>query len=191
MGNADDGRGYAGFLLMSRNPLGGALAWKCLLPPSGYDSTGAAELHAATTALKYTVAVRILQQELRMSVAPIMATPIYTDAKAVTDGPHLERFRRSTRFMAAKYAMLRWGIACRAITLDRVPAEHQIADIMTKPLTGPAFHALRERVLGLPHDHESPEAHTLRTGVLRYSRARGRAAAHVTAAHSVGCATAL
>ncbi len=102
-----------------------------------------------------------------MGVAPIMATPIYTDAKAVTDGSHLERFRRSTRFMAAKYAMLRWGIACRAITLERVPATHQIADIMTKPLTGAAFHALRARVLGLPQNHESSSARTHRGGMLR------------------------
>ena len=97
-----------------------------------------------------------------MGVAPITATTIYTDAKAVTDGPHLERFRRSTRFLAAKYAMLRWGIACRAITLERVPATHQIADIMTKPITGAEFHALRARVLGLPQDHESHGAHALR-----------------------------
>ncbi len=109
-----------------------------------------------------------------MGVAPITATPVYTDAKAVTDGSHLERFRRSTRFMAAKYAMLRWGIACRAITLERVPATHRIADIMTKPITGAAFHALRARVLGLPQDHESASAQTLRVGILRYSRARIR-----------------
>ena len=174
MGNADEGRGYAGFILMSRNPLGGALAWKCILPPNGYDSTGAAELHATTTALKDTVVVRTLQQELRMGVAPVTATTIYTDAKAVTDGSHLERFRRGTRFLAAKYAMLRWGIACRAITLERVPAIHQIADIMTKPITGAEFHALRARVLGLPQDHESHGAHALRVGVLRLLRARAR-----------------
>ncbi len=84
--------------------------------------------------------------------------------------------------MAAKYAMLRWGIACRAITLERVGSEDQIADIMTKPLTGPAFHALRARVLGLPHDHESPAMHTLRTGVLRYSRGTHGASRRVSTA---------
>ena len=42
------------------------------------------------------------------------------------------------------------------------------------PITGAAFHALRARVLGLPHDHESPGAHALRVGVLRFSRARAR-----------------
>ena len=110
-----------------------------------------------------------------MGVAPITATTIYTDAKAVTGGSHLERFRRGTRFLAAKYAMLRWGIACRAITLERVSATHQIADIMTKPITGAAFHALRARALGLPQDHESQDAHALRAGVLRFSRARAGA----------------
>jgi hypothetical protein len=152
MGNADEGRGYSGFLLMSRHPRGGALAWKCLLPPSAYDSTGAAELHATTTAFKYTVAVRTLQQELRMGVAPTVATTIHTDAKAVTDGSALERLKRSTRFLAAKYAMLRWGIACRAILLKRVDAVDQLADIMTKPVVGAEFRRLHALVLVLPQD---------------------------------------
>ncbi len=39
---------------------GGALGWKVMLPPNGFDSTAAAELHATTVALKYTAAIRTL-----------------------------------------------------------------------------------------------------------------------------------
>ena len=104
----------------------------------GFDSTAAAELHATTIAFKHTVAIRTLQSEL------------VTDAQAVTDGSHMERLNRKTRWLAAKYAMIRWGEACRAILLARVASEDMVADIVTKAIVGAAFYALKARVLGLP-----------------------------------------
>ena len=147
-GKGEDGLGYAGIVIMTRGE-GGALGWKVMLPPNGFDSTAAAELHATTVALKYTVAIRTLQSELELGVAPTEPTPLYTDAQAVTDGSSMERMTRATRWLAAKYAMIRWGIACRAIMLERVASEDMIADIVTKPIAGAAFYALRARVLGL------------------------------------------
>ena len=147
-GNAEDGLGYAGIVIMTRGG-GGALGWKVMLPPNGFDSTAAAELHATTVALKYTVAIRTLQSELDLEVGPTEPTPIYTDAQAVTDGSSMERMTRATRWLAAKYAMIRWGIACRAIALGQVSSEDQIADIVTKALVGARFFLLRARVLGL------------------------------------------
>ena len=87
-----------------------------------------------------------------MGVTPTVATTICTDAKAVTDGSALERLKPSTRFLAANYAMLRCGIACRAILLQRVDAADQLADILTKPVVGAEFRRLRALVLGLPQD---------------------------------------
>ena len=118
---------------------GGALGWKVMLPPSGFDSTGAAELHATTVALKYTVAIRTLQSELELGVAPTEPTPIYT----VTDGSSMERMTRATRWLAAKYAMIRWGTACRAITLGQVTSEDMVADILTKAIAGVRFNSIR------------------------------------------------
>ena len=46
--------------------------------------------------------------------------------------------------------MMRWGLACGTITLDKVDAMFNIADITTKPLTGQRFYDLRARILGLP-----------------------------------------
>ena len=111
--------------------------------------TAAAELHATTVALKYTVAIRTLQCELDLEVAPTEPTPLYTDAQAVTDGSSMERMTRATRWLAAKYAMVRWGIACRAITLGQVSSEDMVADIVTKAIVGTRFYSLRARVLGL------------------------------------------
>ena len=61
----------------------------------------------------------------------------------------MERLTSKTRWLAAKYAMIRWGVACRAIMLERVASEDMIADIVTKPIAGAAFYALRARVLSL------------------------------------------
>ena len=108
-----------------------------MLSPNGYDSTAAAELRATTVALKYTVAIRTLQSELELDVAPTEPTPFYTDAQAVTDGSSIERMTRATRWLAAKYAMVRWGMACRAIALGQVSSEDMVADILTKAIAGP------------------------------------------------------
>ena len=128
---------------------GGALGWRVVLPPMGFDSTAAAELHATTMAFKHTVAIRTLQSELELGVGPTIPTVLITDAQAVTDGSHMERLTGKTRWLAAKYAMIRWGIACRAIMLKRVASVDMIADIVTKPIAGAAFYAPRARVLGL------------------------------------------
>ena len=131
-------------------PPTGALAWKCLLPPEGFDSPGAAELRIGSTALKYVIAIRTLQIELGCGVGPKRPTPIFTDSKTLIDGTDCERLVRSSRWLAAKYAMLRWGLACGTISLDKVSGDGNLADLMTKPITGSRFYALRARVLGLP-----------------------------------------
>ena len=137
-----------------------------MLPPNGFDSTAAAELHATTVALKYTIAIRTLQNELDLEVAPTEPTQLYTDAQAVTDGSSMERMNRGTRWLAAKYAMVRWGIACRAIALGQVSSEDQIADIVTKAIVGTRFYLLRARVLGLRHSRsQDPHAGGVSRGV--------------------------
>ena len=95
------------------------------------------------------MAFRTLQSELELEVAPTEPTPLYTDAQAVTDGSSMERMTRATRWLAAKYAMIRWGTACRAITLGQVSSEDMVADILTKAIVGVRFYSLRARVLGL------------------------------------------
>jgi hypothetical protein len=119
---------------------------RVVLPPMGFDSTAAAELHATTMAFKHTVPIRTLQSELELGVVP---TVLLMDTQAVTDGSHMERLTGKTRWLAAKYAMNRWGVACRAIMLERVATIDMVADIVTKSIVGAAFYALRARVLGL------------------------------------------
>ena len=146
-GNAPEGRSYGGFVLMCKG--GGALAWKCAAPTAGDDSTGAAELRMGTLALKYIVALRTLQRDLDVGVAPRFPTPLFTDAQALIDGTGCERLSKSSRWMASRYAMIRWGLACGSIDLAKVPAADNCADIVTKCLVGEAFFRHRATILGL------------------------------------------
>ena len=45
--------------------------------------------------------------------------------------------------------MIRWGLACKTIRLMKVPAADNVADIVTKCLTGAAFIRHRATILGL------------------------------------------
>ena len=146
-GNAPGGRGYGGFVLTCRG--GGALAWKCAAPSAADDSTGAAELRMGTLAYKYILALRTLQLDLDVGVAPTLPTPLYSDAQAMIDGTGCERLKKSSRWMASRYAMIRWGLACQTIELKKVPAADNCADIVTKCLTGEAFYRHRRTILGL------------------------------------------
>jgi hypothetical protein len=130
---------------------GGALAWKCAAPAAGDDSTGSAELRMGTLAYKYIPALRTLQRDLDVGVAPTVPTPLYSDAQAMIDGTGCERLKKSSRWMASRwrYAVIRWGLACQTIALMKVPAADNCADIVTKCLTGEAFYRHRRTILGL------------------------------------------
>ena len=126
------------------------MAWKSILPREPVDSSGAAELRLCTHALKYVIAIRMLQTELGLGVAPTEPTTFYTDALAVVNGTALERLTRTSRWQAARYAMMRWGIETRSITLTKKDGILMVADILTKPLVGARFATLRAAIMGLP-----------------------------------------
>ena len=169
-GNGDDGASIGGFILASRadpepcidpSPAGapiaggGALAWRCGIQHEGDDSSAAAELRMATLAYKYTVAARFLLTELDVGVAPSRPTRFYLDAQAVLDGTTCERLAKKSRWMAMRYAMLRWGIMCGTIQPLKRPSARNPSDGLTKCLTGAPFENARARLLGLvlPHPH--------------------------------------
>ena len=104
-----------------------------------------------TLALKYIVGLRTIQRDLAVVVGPTVPTVLFTDAqacdKALIDGTGCERLQKSSRWMASRYAMIRWGLRCGTIDLQKVPAAHNCADIVTKCLTGAAFEKHRATIL--------------------------------------------
>ncbi len=63
---------------------------------------------------------------------------LFTDAQALIDGTG-ERLQKSSGWMASRYDVIRWGLRCGTINLQKVPAEDNCAGIVTKCLTGWAF----------------------------------------------------
>ena len=148
-GNAPDGHSYGGFVLMHRG--GGALAWKCRVQGFPTDSPGAQELLMASLAYRWTLALRMLVADLDVGVGQDDPTPLWTDFQILLDGTNCERLGKSSRWLAARYAMIRFGIACRAIFPRKCPAAENVADIVTKPLAGVAYARHRATILGLSH----------------------------------------
>ena len=70
---------------------------------------------------------------------------------------------KSTRWLAVRYAMLRWAEKCRTIRLAKTASAGNCGDIMTKCLTGPVFFRHRATVLGLVWDELSQPESTAET----------------------------
>ena len=74
---------------------------------------------------------------------------IYTDAEAVINGTGAERMTKSSRWLATRYALLRWVDFCRIARTAKVGTAFNCGDIITKCLTGLLFFRHRARVLGM------------------------------------------
>ena len=145
-GNAYEGRSYGGFVIMHKG--GGALAWKCKAQEIATDSSGAQELTMATIAYKYTLAMRMLLYDLALGSDCMDPTPFFTDSQIILDGTDCERFAKTSRWLAARYAMIRYGKAGRAILPLKIDGKENVADIVTKALVGAVFEKHRATILG-------------------------------------------
>ena len=56
---------------------------------------------------------------------------------------------KTSRWLSARYAMIRHGTASKIIEPVKVSGKANVADILTKPITGRAFIAHRATILGL------------------------------------------
>jgi len=146
-GNAPDGSSYGGFVLMHRG--GGALAWKCRAQGIAADSPGAQELLMATVAYRWSLSLRMLLADLGLDAELVEPTILWTDSQILLDGTRCERLGKSSRWLAARYAMIRFGIMCGAITACKRDAADNVSDIVTKPLTVATFAKHRATIQGL------------------------------------------
>jgi len=154
-GNAEDGLSYGGFVLTHNG--GGALAWKsrCQARPS--DSPGAQELLMGTTAYRWILAQRMLLTDLDLGVAPTAPTTLWTDSQILLDGTHCERLSKDSRWVASRYAMMRFGEAMGIISPQKTAAEDNRGDPFTKPEAGAMFAKHRRMLLGLDYQVEFDE----------------------------------
>jgi hypothetical protein len=129
-------------------PGSGLIAWKCHPPKKKTDSSGAAELVAATFLNKYMQGTRMFTQETGLSSkAP---WNFNLDATSALSGVAMERVSDSMRYMAARYAMLRFAAdETMDIKLTKVDTKDNVADGFTKSLQADDFVRSRAQMLGL------------------------------------------
>jgi hypothetical protein len=144
---------------------GGAFAWKCEAPPEGDDSSGAAELRMVVRPIKYAVGIRTVQRDLGVGIDPAAPTRVFTDAAAVVSGRGADHMAKFSRWLATRYAMIRWAERCSAVCFAHISSRDNCADIITKCLTGDAFRRHRATVLGLSVPG-APPVSTPMSGVL-------------------------
>jgi len=130
-------------------PGSGLLSWKCLAPKKPTDSSGAAELVAATYSLKSVQGMRVFLKELRLRpLDPEVPTPFNLDATATLSGVEMEKVSEGMRYVAARLAMLRYGVEIGDIVNQKCPTEDNKADGFTKELTGAKLAKSNELMLG-------------------------------------------
>jgi hypothetical protein len=125
----------------------GLIAWKCHAPKKPSDSSGAAELVSATFLNKYMQGTRITTKELRLRAdAP---WPFNLDASSALNGVAMERVSDRMRYMAARYAMLRYAEdVTQDIKLLKCDTKDNVADGFTKSLQGADLERSRAQMLG-------------------------------------------
>ena len=145
-GNAGDGASYAGAVVLSAG--GGAIAWKCISSTAGDDASGSMELRMVVVAYKYILGLRTLLRDMHVGLDQTAPTPLFTDSRSVEQGGVCERVNKGSRWMATRYAMIRWAIACLTIVLLGIAAADNPADILTKALPAALFFQHRAVLLG-------------------------------------------
>lgn len=134
-------RSRYGYLFYLNNDL---VSWKSSLEPTVALSSAEAELIAATMATKEAIWLKKLLGELGVNVqGPV---EIFEDNKsciALSKNP--EQHQR-TKHIDIKYFFVREMVARGLVTLEYVPSEDNLADILTKPLAPARFEALMENL---------------------------------------------
>ena len=101
----------------------------------------------ATVVLKAILALRLQLRELDRSIdAP---TVVYMGSSDVLLGRQAEHLSRNSRYMAARYAMIREAEQALALPYIEILGTLNVADLLSKPLVGKAFKLMRGMALGL------------------------------------------
>ena len=137
---------------------GGALAWRGFTIRTGDDSPAATELRMVVVAYKCILALRTLLKDMSCGMDQTNPTPLYTDSRSVEQGAACEKVKSSSRWMATRYAMVRWGVACLTIILLAIASCDNPADMMTKCVPKDAFFRHRAVLLGMAPPPEPTQA---------------------------------
>jgi hypothetical protein len=109
-------------------------------------------------AYKCILALRTLLKDMSCGMDQTTPTPLYTDSRSVEQGAACEKVKSSSRWMATRYAMVRWGITCLTLILLAIASSDNPADMMTKCVPKDAFFRHRAVLLGTAPPPEPTQA---------------------------------
>jgi hypothetical protein len=140
---ADDkqtGRSTNGFAIR----LGaGAISWSSKRQSLVTLSTTEAEYVAASSAAREIVWVTALLHELGINIGTV---PLHCDNQGAIDLGKLVRYRPRTKHIGTRFHYVRECIDAGIIDLQYISTHDQLADALTKPLSGPAIKTFAQRV---------------------------------------------
>jgi hypothetical protein len=142
-GDVDTRRSTTGYVFTLA---GGPVSWSSRLQPTVALSSAEAEYMAVCTATQQALYLRSLLSEL--GFAQENPTIIFEDNQACIALSVNRITSKRSKHIAIKYHFIREKIENREIELKYISTEHQLADIMTKPLSKPRTLKLREMVRG-------------------------------------------
>ena len=146
-------RSPGGYLIRLGHPDGRSsapLTVSSQLPRKVMTATGGAELEQLARATKAVIGLRMLFRELKQPQLVLGATPLFSDASAALDGTHCRRVSRESKWVCINLALIRQALEDGVVTTVKCPSENNIADVLTKPLTGPTFTRAQRALQGLP-----------------------------------------
>lgn len=160
----DTGRSMTGYTFTFG---GAAVSWRSKLQTTVAASSTEAEYIAVFEAGQEAVFLRQLLSDLGFPQEE--ATIIYEDNQGCISWSQGNTQHQRSKHMNIKYHFVRELVAEGKIKLIYIPTEHQLADMLTKPMAGPRLAKLRSLLMGHNNNHGSKE----RTINNRTNRAHG------------------
>jgi hypothetical protein len=121
------------------------IIWYCEQQNTVETSTFGSEFVAARIAVEF---IESLRYELRMFGIPIEGpTNVYCDNDAVVNNSTKPESQLKKKHNAIAYHRVREAVAANTIHIAKEPSETNIADMLTKCLSGPALTDMCSRVL--------------------------------------------
>ena len=134
-------RSISGFVFLFH---GGPISWASKQQSCTSLSTTEAEFVAASEASKEAIwLMRLVNEILGKETAPISLLCDNQSAIRLVCNPE---FHQRTKHIDVKYYFIREQQEGRKISIEYVSTQDQLADIFTKPLPGPRYEDLRERI---------------------------------------------
>ena len=134
-----DRKSYSGFVIF----LGSAVvSWKCKKQNAVALSSAEAEYMALALAVMEVVWLRQLLSNIGFPQTE--PTTMFCDNLSAMHIGNTDVTSPKTKHISIKHHYIRTQIAAGVVTLEYVPTEHNIADVMTKPLEGKKFLGFRD-----------------------------------------------